>query len=219
MQKQRRTTKTQAADGQQIERHTDITARAALLASEAIHDELRPAWELVVAASTMQEGEAAFFGGSRKKLEAKLAKANMPLSVIDEFERMRLILCYSTLGIPSSAYIFVMLGFPESFPDSFTAKQRCIARDLIDKHASELPEEQHTVAVYTVACSFAIAGGQLRFSPQLLKVLLQYHSGDFTKYMDILESWRRDKVIKSLVDSHGYVMFDYNYLVGDWEES
>lgn len=219
MQKQRPAAKTQATKGQQIERHNNRTARAVLLASEAVPDDLRPCWEVAVKASTLQGGEAAFFGGTRKKLEAQLIKAGLPITGIGELERIGLILFFSTLGRQSSNYLFVSLCFPESFPDAYTADQRRIALRLIDKHASELTDEEHTAAVYAVACSFAVIGGQLRFSLGLLRFFLENYYEDFSKIEAVLESWRRDMVIKSLTDAAHYLMFDYNYLVGDWGQA
>lgn len=216
MQKQQLTAKTQAVTGQQIEQHSNRTARAVLLASEAVPDDLRPCWEVAVKASALQDGRAAFFGGTRKKLEAQLIKAGLPISGIAELQHIGLIKFFTTSGRPSLSYLFVSLCFPESFPDMYTTEQRRIALNLIDKHANELGDEEHTVAVYAVACSFAVIGGQLRINLRLLRILLENYCDDFSKIEAILESWHKDKVIKSLMDTAHYLMFDYNYLVGDW---
>lgn len=217
MQTPRSTAKTQAIEAQQLARLQNKTARADLLASDAVPDELRLGWETAVAASSIKGGRTAFFGGTRKKLEASLIKAGVPLSVIAELERMGLILFYSVIGRGSSAYIFVSLQFPKSYPDEYTAEQRRIALALIDKHECELQPYEHTTAVYAVACSFAIPGGQLRFSLGDLRLFLDvYCSPEFIRFQEVIERWEVEGVIKKLLGEPHYLMFDYNYLTGDW---
>lgn len=193
------------------------TARADLLASEAVPDELRLGWETAVAASAIKGGRTAFFGGTRKRLEAKLIKADIPISVIAEFERLGLMLFYSTIRGGYSNYIFVNLQFPKSYPDEYTVEQRQVALKLLDKHQGELQPYEYTAAVYAVACSFAIPGGQLRFSlGDLLLFLDVYHTPEFIKFQGVIKRWQDEGVIKKLIGVSHYLMFDYNYLTGDW---
>lgn len=217
MQKPRLMPKTQAAEAQRIARLQNKIARADLLASEAVPDELRLGWETAVAASSIKAGRVAFFGGARKKLEASLTKAGVPLSVISEFERMGLMLFYSPIGSGGAGYIFVSLQFPKSYPDEYTVEQKRIALNLIHKHEAELQPYEHTGAAYAVACSFAIPGGQLRFSlNDLLLFLDVYCSPEFIKFQEVIERWKADGVIKNLLGVSHHLMFDYNYLTGDW---
>lgn len=192
-------------------------ARADLMASEAVPDKLRPGWEAAVAASAIKNGRVAFFGSTRRRLEAKLIKADVPLSVISEFERLGLILFYSTISGEYSNYIFVNLEFPNSYPDEYTSEQRQVALKIIDKHRDEFQPYEHTAAVYAVACSFAIPGGQLRFSlVDLLMFLDVYSTFDFSKFQEVIKRWKDEGVIKKLIGVSHYLMFDYNYLTGDW---
>lgn len=220
MQKHNSKARSSEAEAQRITRQKNKAARAALLASDAVPDELRPGWEIAVAASSIKGGPTAFFGGSLKSLKVSLTKADMPLSVIWELERMGLLMLYSQIGRGGAGYIFVSLQFPITLPDEYTAEQKRIALSLIDKHQDELQPYEHTAAVYAVACSFAIHGGQLRLNiNDLLLFLDVYHTSDFSKFQELIELWKADGIIKELLDTPYFVMFDYNYLTGDWGEN
>lgn len=217
MQKPRSTPKTQATEALRIARLQTKKARADLMASDAVPDDLRLGWETAIAASSIKGGRVAFFGGTRKKLEANLTKAGVPLSVIAEFERMGLVLFYSPIGRGGSGYIFVSSQIPKCYPDVYTVEQKRIALSLIDKHQGELQPYEHTAAVYAVACSFAMPGGQLRFAlNDLLLFLDVYCSPDFIKFKELIECWKAEGVIKNLLGVPHHLMFDYNYLTGDW---
>jgi len=220
MQRPRSPAMNRANEAQRIVRAQNKAARADLLASDAVPDELRLAWETAILVSSIKGGQAAYFGGTLRKLKASFIKAEVPLSDIDELERMGLILFYSPIGRGGVGYLFVSLQFPKTYPDEYTAEQKRIALALIDKHESQLQPYEHTAAIYAVSCSFAIPGGQLRISLNDLYLFLDvYHTPDFSKFQEVIERWKVQGIIKKLLDVPHHVMFDYNYLTGDWVES